>query len=178
MGGRKGIAAKGIDPKPPTCPRRDDMPLVAMLLILLLTLTACSSQRQRVETLAVAQRQERQLSLSDTLWQQFSIRFDDLVVEWWADSLPAEGGSSATVRLKAARAEVSREQQSATTLVAVAQRTDTVSRQREEITSEGIAVPEPVEGPRHRYWLWIVPLLVLLLCAGFFLLKKRYGWPL
>lgn len=153
------------------------MPLVAMLLILLLTLTACSSQRQRVETLAVAQRQERQLSLSDTLWQQFSIRFDDLVVEWWADSLPAEGGSSATVRLKAARAEVSREQQSATTLVAVAQRTDTVSRQQEEVETSS-AVVESDEGPRHRYWLWIVPLLVLLLCAGFFLLKKRYGWPL
>ena len=173
---RKGIAAKGMSSLRGHVGGLGSMPLVAILLILLLTLTACRSHRQRVETLAVAQRQERQLSLSDTLWQQLSVRFDDLVVEWWPDSLPAVQGPSATVRLKAAHAEVSREQQSATMLVAVAQCTDTVSQQREEVETSS-AVVDSDEGSRHRLWLWLVPLLVLLLCAGLFLLKKRYGWP-
>ena len=57
------------------------------------------------------------------------------------------------------------------------QHSDTVSQQREEVETSS-AVVESDEGPRHRYWLWLVPLLVLLLCAGFFLLKKRYGWRL
>ena len=153
--------------------------VVGVLLLLLLTLTACRSHRQRVETLAVAQRQERQLTLSDTLWQQLTLRFDDLVVEWWADSLPADQGPLPTVCLKAARAEVSREQQSATTLVAVAHRVDTMSQQREEVETSSAVVDfaEGREGPRRRYWLWLVPLVVLLLCAGLFLMKKRYGWP-
>jgi len=154
---------------------------VVGLLLLLLTLTACRSHRQRVETLAVAQRQERQLTLSDTLWQQLSIRFDDLVVEWWPDSLPADG-PSATVRLKAAHAEVSREQQSATTLVAVAQCTDTVSQQQEEASVAGMVAVESqacrgAGTPRQRLWIWLLPWLLLFLCAGFFLLKKRFGWP-
>ena len=158
------------------------MPLVAMLLMLLLLLTACRSHRQHVETLAVAQRQECQLMLSDTLWQQLSIRFDDLVVEWLADSLPVEGGLSPTVRLKAAHAEVRREERSATTLAALVQHSDTVSQQQEETSVAGMAVVESqacqgVGTPRQRRWLWLLPWLVLFLCAGFFLLKKRFGWP-
>ena len=78
------------------------------------------------ETLTVAQRQERQLILSDTLWQQLSIRFDDLVVEWLADSLPVEGSPQPKVRLKAARAEVSHEERSSATLAARVQHSDTV----------------------------------------------------
>ena len=31
--------------------------------------------------------------------------------------------------------------------------------------------------PRQRLWLWLLPWLLLFLCAGFFLLKKRFGWP-
>ena len=159
------------------------MPLAAMLLLLLLllTLTACRSHRQRVETLAVAQRQERQLTLSDTLWQQLSIRFDDLVVEWWPDSLPADG-PSATVRLKAAHAEVSHEERSSATLAARVQHSDTVSQQQEEASVAGMAAVESqacrgAGTPRQRLWLWLLPWLLLFLCAGFFLLKKRFGWP-
>ena len=156
--------------------------VVGVLLLLLLPLTACRSHRQRVETLAVAQRQERQLTLSDTLWQQLSIRFDDLVVEWLADSLPVEGGPSLTVRLKASHAEVSREERSATTLAALVQHSDTVSQQQEETSVAGMAAAGPwacrgVEAPRQRCWLWLLPWLLLFLCAGFFLLKKRCGWP-
>ena len=158
------------------------MPLVAMLLLLLLVLTACRSHRQHVETLAVAQRQERQLTLSDTLWQQLSIRFDDLVVEWLADSLPVEGGPSLTVRFKASHAKVSREERSATTLAALVQHSDTVSQRQEEASLTGMAAVESqaCQGdgtPRQRLWLWLLPWLLLFLCTGFFLLKKRFGWP-
>lgn len=158
------------------------MPLVVMLLMLLFPLTACRSHRQRVETLAVAQRQERQLTLSDTLWQHLSIRFDDLVVEWLADSPPVEGDPPPTIRLKATHAEVSREEQSATTLAALVQHSDTVSQQQEETSVAGMEVIESqvcrgVGTPRQRLWLWLLPWLVLFLCAGFFLLKKRFGWP-
>ena len=158
------------------------MPLVAMLILLLLSLTACRSHRQRVETLAVAQRQERQLTLSDTLWQQLSICFDDLVVEWLVDSLPVEGSPQPKVRLKAVRAEVSHEERSSATLAALVQHSDTVSQQQEEASVAGMAVVESqacqgVGMPRRRHWLWLLPWLLLFLCAGFFLLKKRFGWP-
>ena len=158
------------------------MPLVAMLLLLLLVLTACRSHRQHVETLAVTQRQERQLTLSDTLWQLHSLRFDNLIVEWLADSLPTERGPSPTVRLRATHAEVSREQQSATTLAALVQHSDTLSQRQEEASLTGMAAVESqaCQGdgtPRQRLWLWLLPWLLLFLCTGFFLLKKRFGWP-
>ena len=158
------------------------MSLAAILLLLLFPLTACRSHRQRVETLTVAQRQERQLTLSDTLWQQLSIRFDDLVVEWLADSLPVEGSPQPTVRLKAARAEVSHEERSSATLAARVQHSDTVSQQQEEASVDGMVAVEPqacrgAGTPRQRLWLWLLPWLLLFLCAGFFLLKKRFGWP-
>ena len=176
MGRRKGkLKGQGTRPR---------MPLVAMLLLLLLllTITACRSHRQRVETLTVAQRQERQLTLSDTLWQQLSIRFDDLVVEWLADSLPVEGSPQPKVRLKAARAEVSHEERSSATLAALVQHSDTVSQQQEEASVAGMVAVESqacrgVGTPRQRLWLWLLPWLVLFVCAGFFLLKKRFGWP-
>ena len=184
MGRRKGIAAKGMSSLRGHVGGLGSMPLAAMLLLLLLllSLTACRSHRQRVDTLTVAQRQERQLTLSDTLWQQLSIRFDDLVVEWLADSLPVEGSPPPTVRLKAARAEVRREERSSATLSARVQHSDTVSQQQEEASVAGMAAVESqacqgVGMPRRRHWLWLLPWLVLFLCAGFFLLKKRFGWP-
>ena len=189
MGRRKGIAAKGMSsplkachPYAGLCGGMGSMPLAAILLLLLFPLTACRSHRQRVETLTVAQRQERQLTLSDTLWQQLSIRFDDLVVEWLADSLPAEGSPPPKVRLKAARAEVSHEERSSATLAALVQHYDTVSQQQEEASvAEMVAVESPACGgagaPRQRLWSWLLPWLVLFVCAGFLLLKKRFGWP-
>lgn len=181
---RKGVAAKGMSSLRGHVGGLGSMPLAAMLLLLLLllSLTACRSHRQRVETLTVAQRQERQLTLSDTLWQQLSIRFDDLVVEWLADSLPAEGSPPSTVRLKAARAEVSHEERSSATLAARVQHSDTVSQQQEEASVAGMAAVESqacrgAGTPRQRLWLWLLPWLLLFLCAGFFLLKKRFGWP-
>lgn len=184
MGRRKGIAAKGMSSLRGHVGGLGSMPLAAMLLLLLLllSLTACRSHRQSTETIAMAQRQERQLTFSDTLWQQLSIRFDDLVVEWLADSLPVEGSPPPTVRLKAARAEVSREERSSATLSVRVQHSDTVSQQQEEASVAGMAVVESQafqEGgaPRQRLWLWLLPWLLLFLCAGFFLLKKRFGWP-
>ena len=173
----------GVDPRSPQGQgTRLRIPLVVMLLMFLLPLTACRSHRQRVDTLALAQRQECRLMLSDTLWQQLSIRFDDLVVEWLADSLPIEGGSPPTVRLKAAHAEVRREEWSATTRTALVRHSDTVSQQQKETSVAGMAVVESqacqgVGTPRQRLWLWLLPWLALFLCAGFFLLKKRFGWP-
>ena len=180
MGRRKGIAAKGMSSLRGHVGGLGSMSLAAMLL--LLTITACRSHRQRVETLTVAQRQERQLTLSDTLWQQLSICFDDLVVEWLADSLPVEGSPQPKVRLKAARAEVSHEERSSATLAARVQHSDTVSQQQEEASVAGMVAVESqacrgVGTPRQRLWLWLLPWLVLFVCAGFFLLKKRFGWP-
>jgi hypothetical protein len=116
----------------------------------------------------MAQRQERQLTLSDTLWQQLSIRFDDLVVEWLSDSLPVEGSPSSIIRLKATHAEVRREERSATTLTTLVQHSDTVSQQQEEASVAGMAEVESqacqgVGMPRRRHWLWLLPWLVLFL---------------
>ena len=184
MGRRKGIAAKGMSSLRGHVGGLGSMSLAAMLLLLLLLLplTACRSHRQRVETLTVAQRQERQLTLSDTLWQQLSIRFDDLVVDWLAYSLSVEGSPPPTVRLKAARAEVSREERSSATLAARVQHSDTVSQQQEEASVDGMVAVESqacggAGAPRQRLWIWLLPWLVLFVCAGFFLLKKRFGWP-
>ena len=184
MGRRKGIAAKGMSSLRGHVGGLGSMPLVAMLLLLMLLfpLTACRSHRQRVETLTVAQRQERQLTLSDTLWQQLSICFDDLVVEWLVDSLPVEGSPPPIVRLKAARAEVSHEERSSATLAARVQHSDTVSQQQEEASVAGMVAVESqacrgAVTPRQRLWIWLLPWLVLFVCAGFFLLKKRFGWP-
>lgn len=181
----KGVAeGRGI--KDPRSPKGQGaslcMPLVAMFLMLLFPLTACRSHRQRMETLSMAQRQERQLTFSDTLWQQLSICFDNLVVEWLADSLPVEGSPPLMVRLKAARAEVSHEERSSATLAALVQHSDTVSQQQEEASVAGMAAVESQAcrgdwTPRQRLWLWLLPWLILFLCAGFFLLKKRFGWP-
>ena len=178
----EGMAAEGMSSQRGRARGLGSMPLVAMLLLLLLSLSACRSHRQRVETLAVAQRQECQLTFSDTSWQQLSIRFDDLVVEWLADSLPVESSPSLTVRLKASHAEVSREERSATMLAALVQHSDTVSQLQEETSVAGMTAVEcwacrGGEAPRQRLWLWLLPWLVLFLCAGFFLLKKRFGWP-
>ncbi len=119
--------------------------------------------------------------LSDTLWQQLSIRFDDLVVEWLADSLPVTGNPPPTVRFKAARAEVSHEERSSATLAALVQHSDTVSQQQEaSVTGMAAVESKACRGDgtsRQRLWLWLLPWLVLFLCAGFFLLKKRFGWP-
>ena len=177
---------EGIDPKPPTSHHRkcsafyvvNDMPSkVLIFLVLVFLLSACHSKHKALETINLSQRQEQQLHCYDTFWQHLTFRFEDLVVEWLVDSLPADHGQSTTIRLRAQCAEVSREQQSAMTVVAIAQRTDTMIQQREEMSSVGVAVPELVEGPHSRRRLWLLSLWVLFLGAGFFVLKKRFGWP-
>jgi hypothetical protein len=79
-------------------------------------------------------------------------------------------------------AEVSHEERSSTALAVRVQHSDTVSQQQEEASVDGMAAVESkacrgAGTPRQRLWLWLLPWLLLFLCAGFFLLKKRFGWP-
>ena len=148
-------------------------PLMAMLLLLFFT--ACRSHRWSTETLVVAQRQQCQLAVSDSLWQQLTVCFEDLVVEWLSDSTSTDIGPKTTVRLTATKAEFGSEQQEARTLIAAVQHSDTLSQQQVMESATGIAAPDPIEGARHRWW-WLWLLLIALLAIGVVIVRWRMKW--
>lgn len=158
------------------CSGSVSMPLVAMLLILLLTtFFACRSHRQSTETLVVAQRQQCQLAVSDTLWRQLTVCFDDLVVEWLPDTTSTGIVPKTMVRLTATKAEVGSEQREARTLVAAVQHSDTLSQHQVMASGTGIATPDPIEGARRRWW-WLWLLLIALLAIGVVVVRWRMKW--
>jgi len=141
-------------------------------LIFLLLFSACRSHHQSTETLVVAQRQQCQLTVSDTLWQQLTVCFDDLVVEWLTDRASTSIGPKTAVRLTATRAEVGSEQREARAVVTTMQHFDTLSEHHVMESATGIAAPDCIEGARHRWW-WLWLLLLALLAIGVGVVRWR-----
>jgi len=153
---------------------RNDVVGVGCLIFLLL-FTACRSHRWSTETLVVAQRQQCQLAVSDTLWRQLTVCFEDLVVEWLSDSTSTGIGPKTSVRLTATRAEIGSEQREARSLVAAEQHSDTLSQHQVMESATGIAVSNHIEGARHRcWWLWL--LFIALLAIGVVIVRWRMKW--
>ena len=185
MGRHKGMSYRPAQPidslrlklrNDMSCSGSVSMPLVAMLLILLLTtFSACRSHRQSTETLVVAQRQQCQLAVSDTLWQQLMVCFEDLVVEWLPDSSSTGIGPKTVVRLTATKAEVGGEQREARTVVAAIQHFDTLSQHQVMESATGIVTLDPIGGARHRWW-WLWLLLIALLAIGVVIVRRRMKW--
>ena len=144
-------------------------------LLFLLLFTACRSHRQSTETLVVAQRQQCQLAVSDTLWQQLTVCFEDLVVEWLPDSSSTGIGPKTVVRLTATKAEVGGEQREARTVVAAIQHFDTLSQHQVMESATGIVTLDPIGGARHRWW-WLWLLLIALLAIGVVIVRRRMKW--
>lgn len=125
------------------------MPLVAILLILLFTLTACHSHRQSTESLTLLQRRQQQLYYRDTLWQQLSLQFDGLTLEWSpeTDNMPRSKGMRLTARQGVMHLE-SQKKTERQTLVAC---TDTVSRANHSEQSATVVSARDGESRKGKY---------------------------
>ena len=141
-------------------------------IIILVFLSACRSQRQSTETIAMAQRQERQLHYYDTLWSQLSLHLENITMEWLTDSLTVP--PKTCFRLKADKAEASLQQQAKIEVQVTEQQEDTikVDRLRTEATEPFIQEHSP-----HPTWRWKLLALGSILITGTLLIlyKKHYG---
>lgn len=159
---------EGIDPKPPTSRRWDDMPSkLLLLLVLLFLLSACHGKRKALETLNLSQRYGQQVQYHDTMWQALRLSLDGLTVEWQVDSV---GGT--LVRAQAERAELGTQRQMHTELHAEVQRRDTLATRQETVA------PAPPSGAtRSAGYAWLFLLLLLVAAAAYVWLRHwRPRW--
>lgn len=137
---------------------------VLVLLLLLVVCSACGSRRQQVASISMAQRQQWQLSVSDTLCQVLRFHLTDVTLEWVPDSGHAEPqGPCVALRLHAAEGEGVWEQQSHKAVTVEEECADTVAQRQEMVVEQGVGSSAP--RARGRWWLWVVVVLVVALAA-------------